>query len=151
MYILVCRRFRGASPACPTPVTGRSASFRLRFRFVRAWRACGRGEAAWVCVGRLLSLSLGLLGASFHVLCRRLGGDFLCTGAWVLLAFVCFFLCRASFIMSKTMGFKTLRRHMLNIHMGFKRYHLKTRAYSIELMPTTFKTRADSSNLLLSL
>ena len=39
------RRFGGASPACPTPVTGRSASFRLRFRFVRAVRAVRAGEA----------------------------------------------------------------------------------------------------------
>ena len=36
------RSFRGVSPACPPPVTGRSASFRLRFRFARAVRA---GEA----------------------------------------------------------------------------------------------------------
>ena len=40
MYIY--RRFRGVSPACPPPVTGRSASFRLRFRFVHVVRA---GEA----------------------------------------------------------------------------------------------------------
>ena len=37
---------RGVSPACPIPVTGRSASFRLRFRFVRrAVRAVRAGEA----------------------------------------------------------------------------------------------------------
>ena len=115
-------------------------------RGVRAGEAKLRGSA-WVdrCPYRWDSWEL------VSTCCRRLGGDFLCTGAWVLTAFVCFFLCRACFIMSKTMIFKTLRRYMLNIHMGFKRYHLKTRAYSIELMPTTFKTRADSSNLLLSL
>ena len=39
------RRFRGVSPACPPPVTGRSASFRLRFRFVRVVRAVRAGEA----------------------------------------------------------------------------------------------------------
>ena len=45
MILLEHRRFRGASPACPTSVTGRSASFRLRFRFVRAVRAVRAGEA----------------------------------------------------------------------------------------------------------
>jgi len=39
------RRFRGVSPACPPPVTGRSASLRLRFRFVRVVRAVRAGEA----------------------------------------------------------------------------------------------------------
>ena len=38
-------RFRGVSPACPPPVTGRSASFRLRFRLVRVVRAVRAGEA----------------------------------------------------------------------------------------------------------
>ena len=42
VYKSINRRFRGVSPACPPPVTGRSASFRLRFRFVRVVRA---GEA----------------------------------------------------------------------------------------------------------
>ena len=41
----IYRRFRGVSPACPPPVTGRSASFRLRFRFVRVVRAVPAGEA----------------------------------------------------------------------------------------------------------
>ena len=36
------RRFRGVRTVYPSPVTGRSASFRLRFRFVRVVRA---GEA----------------------------------------------------------------------------------------------------------
>ena len=45
IYIYIYRRFRGVSPACPTPVTGRSTSFRLRFRFVRAVRAVRAGEA----------------------------------------------------------------------------------------------------------
>ena len=39
------RRFRGVSPACPPPVTGRSVSFRFRFRFVRVVRAVRAGEA----------------------------------------------------------------------------------------------------------
>ena len=47
------RRFRGVSPACPPPVTGRSASFRLRFRFVRVVRAVRAGEAKLR--GRLVS------------------------------------------------------------------------------------------------
>ena len=33
------------------PVTGRSASFRLRFRFVRAVRAVRAGEGRRICVG----------------------------------------------------------------------------------------------------
>ena len=99
------RRFRGVSPACPPPVTGRSASFRLRFRFVRVVRAM---RARRSCVGayRPLSLSLGLPGASIRVsvlfrvsfrsvfvhgrigfnilLCFPCPFDgFLCTGAWV--------------------------------------------------------------------
>ena len=45
IYIYIYRRFRGVSPACPPPVTGRSASFRLRFRFVRVVRAVRAGEA----------------------------------------------------------------------------------------------------------
>ena len=60
------RRFRGVRPACPTPVTGRSASFRLRFRFVRAVRGVRAGEAklrgsAWVdrCPYRWASWELG--------------------------------------------------------------------------------------------
>ena len=40
----VYRRFRVVSPACPPPVPGRSASFRLRFHFVRVVRAVGAGE-----------------------------------------------------------------------------------------------------------
>jgi hypothetical protein len=31
--------FRGDSPACPTPITGRSTLFRLHVRFVRVVRA----------------------------------------------------------------------------------------------------------------
>ena len=45
IYIYIYRRFRGVSPACPPPVTGRSVSFRLRFRFVRVVRAVRAGEA----------------------------------------------------------------------------------------------------------
>ena len=39
------RRFRGVRTVYPSPVTGRSASFRLRFRFVRVVRAVRAGEA----------------------------------------------------------------------------------------------------------
>ena len=44
-FIIINRRFRGDRTACPPPVTGRSASFRLRFRFVRVVRAVRAGEA----------------------------------------------------------------------------------------------------------
>ena len=39
------RRFRGVNTACPPPITGRSASFRLRFRFVCVVRAVRVVEA----------------------------------------------------------------------------------------------------------
>ena len=74
------RRFRGASPVYPTPVTGRSTSSRLRFRFVRASEAklCGR---MWNVI-----LIAGPPVARIHVLCvsGALGANFLFTGAWVL-------------------------------------------------------------------
>ena len=62
------------------PVTGRSALFRLRFRFMRAVRAeravraVRAGEARRSCEGvcvKTVVLSLGLLGARFHA-CGRL-------------------------------------------------------------------------------
>jgi hypothetical protein len=42
---VLCRRFRGVRTVYPSPVTRRSASFRLRFRFVRVVRAVRAGEA----------------------------------------------------------------------------------------------------------
>ena len=44
-HIWADRRFRGVRTVYPSPVTGRSASFRLRFRFVRVVRAVRAGEA----------------------------------------------------------------------------------------------------------
>ena len=41
----IYRRFRGVRTVYPSPATGRSASFRLRFRFVRVVRAVRAGEA----------------------------------------------------------------------------------------------------------
>ena len=82
-----------------------SSSF--SFRACRACRACGRGEAAWACMCRSLSLSLGLLGARIHV-CAALGVDLLCAGAWALTVFIgvlCF------------RGFR--RRSFVRRHMGF--------------------------------
>ena len=77
-------RFRGARPACPTPVTGRSASFRLRFRFVPCMRA--RRSCAGAC--RPLSLSLRLPGARIDVVVSGpLFAHLLGTGAWVLIVF----------------------------------------------------------------
>ena len=70
------------------PVTGRSASFRLRFRFVRAVRAVRAGEAklrgracADRCPYRWASWELG------STLSAALGVDIidlLCAGAWAL-------------------------------------------------------------------
>ena len=39
------RRFRGVRTVYPSPVIGGSASFRLRFRFVRVVRTVRAGEA----------------------------------------------------------------------------------------------------------
>ena len=44
-FLVLYRRFRGVRTVYPSPVTGRSASFRLRFRFVRVVRAVRAGEA----------------------------------------------------------------------------------------------------------
>ena len=41
IYIYVYRRFRGASPACPTPVTGRSKSLIPKAGSLRVGPACG--------------------------------------------------------------------------------------------------------------
>ena len=72
------------------PVTGRSASLRLRFRFVRVVRAMRAGEARCVGAYRSLFLSLGLPGASIRVLrvCLCLFVDLLCTGAEIFALFV---------------------------------------------------------------
>ena len=68
------------------PVTGRSASFRLRFRFVRAVRA---GEAK-LC-GRMWDVVLvaGPAGCWDPRVFRSaaLGVNLLCAGMWVLTAF----------------------------------------------------------------
>ena len=56
------RRTKGISLACTLPIIGISVSFRLRFRFVRVVRAVLEDRPY-----RLLSLSLGLPGASTQV------------------------------------------------------------------------------------
>ena len=93
----VCRRFRGASPVYPTPVTGRWASFRLRFRFVRAVRAV-RGEAK-LC-GRMWDVVLiaGPPGCYDRRVCGAFGVNNLCAGAWVLIEFASFSNPRAPFV-----------------------------------------------------
>ena len=90
MYIYIYRRFRGVSPACPPPVTGRSASFRLRFRFVRAVRAV-RGEAK-PC-GRMWDVVLiaGPPGCWDRRVSGAFGVNILCAGTWVLTEFTSFF------------------------------------------------------------
>ena len=82
------------------PVTGRSASFRLRFRFVRAVRAVRAGEAklrgracADRCPYRWASWELG------STLCAALGVDLLCAGAWALTLFVRFIVSFARMLM----------------------------------------------------
>ena len=73
------------------PVTGRSASSRLRFRFVPCVRCVPCERARRSCAGACgtLFLSLGLPGARIHVLCvsAPFGVNVLCAGMWVLRAF----------------------------------------------------------------
>ena len=49
------------------------------------------------------------------------------------------------------LGFKRLFARRACICMGFKGYHLKTRAYSMQVVPPTFKTRVNTRNCLLVL
>ena len=81
---MLYRRFRGASPACPTPRNREigfvSSSF--SFRACRACRACGRGEAARAHVERHSSRWASRVLVS--TCSGPLGGDLLCAGAWVL-------------------------------------------------------------------
>ena len=75
------------------PVTGRSASFRLRFRFVRAVRAVRAGETklhgracADRCPYRWASWVLGSTSSA------ALGGDIYSAGTWALTQIVLFWL-----------------------------------------------------------
>ena len=47
------------------------------------------------------------------------------------------------------MGFKSLVSGRVGICMGFKRYHLKSHANSIDRIPPSYKTRANSSKSVL--
>ena len=48
-------------------------------------------------------------------------------------------------------GFKDLVARIACICMGFKGYHLKTHANSMQVMPPTLKTHANTMNCLLAL
>ena len=50
-----------------------------------------------------------------------------------------------------SMGFKALLARPACICMGFKGYHLKTRVYSMQIMPPMLKTRVNTRNCLLVL
>ena len=116
------------------PVTGRSASFRLRFRFVRAVRVgrageARRGEAAWPSVCRPLSYRWAFLELGSTRLPssrrryfqrRRIGFNEMCTCFGAL----CWF------VDANSMGFKILKKMHAVTCMGFKRYPLKTHANS---------------------
>ena len=78
------RRFRGVSPACPPPVTGRSASFRLRFPFVRVVRAVRAGEAKLRGRMQTVILIAGPPGCEYPGASARLFVLFLLLFTWVL-------------------------------------------------------------------
>ena len=94
---------------------------------------------------RLLSLSLGLPGVSIRVLSGRLFAYLLCTGAWVLTAFCTLLAPRAPFVVAKSMGFNTWTTETAGQCMGFKRYHLKTRANASNKHVNALKTLVSSS------
>ena len=101
------------------PVTGRSVSFRLRFRFVRVVRAVRAGEAKLRGRMQTVLLIAGPPGCEYPGACGRLFAYLLCTGAWVRMVFLCFLWPRACFLFSRlfldadSMGFKILRKCML--------------------------------------
>ena len=108
IYIYIYRRFRGDRTACPPPVTGRSASFRLRFRFVRVVRVVRAGEAKLRGRMQTVVLIAGPPGCEYPCVCARLSASLLCTGAWVLRGFWSLLEVRARFSIAKCMGFKAL-------------------------------------------
>ena len=75
--------------ACPSPVTERSASFRLRFRFVRgeaAWVHDHRGPYRWASRVRVSGCARAAFRCIFGVICMVFNG------------FCCFLLVRACFL-----------------------------------------------------
>ena len=133
------------------PQTGRSASFRLRFRFVRACRACracGRGEAVRARVGDLplagppgceFRASVppppprGLFSPLFadrHVGFMGLGYSFEGSGP---------------FFDDRLVGFMRCCWRVHNICMGFEVVPLETHANSNNKHSTPLKTHANSS------
>ena len=93
----VCRRLGGASPACPTPRTGKS-QFAFAFRFSLSLRSCVRAcERSCASAGEMLPLRLVVLEfersasspppfAVFLCFCCVLRGFY---GLFVALVFVC--------------------------------------------------------------
>ena len=132
-------------------MTGRSASFRLRFRFVPCV-PCERARRSCAGACGTLSLSLGLPGARIVVLsvCARFGVNILCTGMWVLRAFDRYCGARAPFVDVFSMGFKDLFGRPACICMGFEGYHHKTHANSMQVMLPMLKTRVNIRNCWLS-
>ena len=74
-----------------------------------------------------------------------LGAYLLCTGAWVLTAFRTFCVARVPFVVALRMGFNTHATESARQCMGFKRYHLKTRANASNTHVNALKTRVNSS------
>ena len=76
-----------------------------------------------------------------------LGVHLLCTGAWVLTAFGTLLKARAPFIVALSMGFNTWTTERAGECMGFKRYHLNTRANASVTNVHALTTRVNSSRV----
>ena len=97
--------------------TGRSASFRLRFRFVRAMRA---GEAKLRARVRRASLTLGLGVASIAHL-RAVWRAIFAAIRMGFNDFRCFLFAFCVIFVDRHMGFKKIENAAYSICMGFKR------------------------------
>ena len=78
-------------------------------------------------------------------MCGALGAYLLCTGAWVLTAFRTLLNARAPFVVALSMGFNTWTTEPAGQCMGFRRYHLKTRANATNTHVNAVKTRVNST------
>ena len=99
------------SECVSNPLTGRSASSRLRFRsfrFVSCVRAGGRARRSCAGACGTLSSTLGLPGARLEVWSRAVGVNYLLAGVRVLKVFDSLLMPRTSQIAISPAGFKVL-------------------------------------------
>ena len=101
-----------------------------------------------LCAGAWV-LTAFLLKTHVHALSRHLVAHLLCTGAWVLTAFGTLLYGRAPFVVARSRGFNTWTTELAGQCMGFKRYHLKTRANASNKHVNALKTRVNSSKDLM--